>query len=104
MYGSFILNKEWEALIGLSITDPKHSFMFISLEESWLKQLYVQYMIGIDEPILRLPGVLGKFKTNSEFYIPALRFVGQGFNLGITANRINEPGCEWQLKLIRRKH
>ena len=98
------MNNSWYGLIGRSITDPKHSFMFITLEEAWLKQLYVQYMIGIDEPLLRLPGVQGKFKTNSEFYIPTLRFVGKSFNLTITAERIDKPGCEWQLKLIRRKY
>lgn len=97
------MNEEWKALIGKSITDPKHSHVYITLEESWLKQLYVQYMLGIEEPVLRLPGVLGKYKTNSEYFIGTLRFIGKGFSKRIEADRINEPGCEWQLRLARWK-
>lgn len=97
------MNKDWEALIGKSITDRKHNHVFITLEESWLKQLYIQYMLGIEEPVLRLPGVLGKYKTNSEFRIPTLGFIGKGFKPRIAADRINEPGCEWQLRIIRWK-
>ena len=95
------MNDSWEALVGKSITDLNHNHVFITLEESWLKQLYVQFMLGIEKPVLKLPGVLGKYKTNSEYKIPVVRFIGKSFYYRIKADRINEPGCEWQLRVIR---
>ena len=96
------MNEEWEVLIGKSITGLNHNHVFITLEESWLKQLYVQFMLGIEKPVLKLPGVLGKYKTNSEYNIPMVRFIGKSFYPRIKAERINQPDCEWQLKVERR--
>lgn len=96
----------WHELIGRSITGINHQYVFITLEESWLKQLRAQYMLGIEEPKLRLPGVLGKYKTNSEYTISTAYYpegIGR-FKPRIIAERIDEPGCEWQLKLIRRRY
>lgn len=100
------MNDCWHDCVGRSITDPKYSFMFITLEESWLKQLRAQYMLGIEEPVLKLPGILGKFKTNSEYRISTAHYpegIGS-FGPRIVAERIDKPGCEWQLKLIRRRY
>lgn len=96
----------WDHLEGRSITAAFNNHVFIVLELSWLKQLRAQYMLGIEEPMLKLPGVLGRYKTNSEYRLSTAYYpegVGS-FKPRIIAERINEPGCEWQLRLIRRKY
>lgn len=50
------MNETWEALVGKSITSGFDGHVFITLELSWLKQLRAQYMLGVPEPLLRLPG------------------------------------------------
>jgi hypothetical protein len=60
-------------------------------------------MLGIEEPTLRLPGVVGKYKTNSEYRI-ITDYYPEGVGRSkprIIADRINEPGCEWQLRVIQ---
>lgn len=97
------MNDSWEALVGHSITSGFDGHVYIILEESWIKQLRTQYMLGIKEPLLRLPGVLGKYKTNSEYRL-STAYYPEGisrFKPRIIADRIDEPGCEWQLRLIR---
>lgn len=97
------MNDSWEALVGRSITSGFDGHVYIVLEESWIKQLRTQYMLGIKEPLLRLPGVLGKYKTNSEYRL-STAYYPEGisrFKPRIIADRIDEPGCEWQLRLIR---
>lgn len=97
------MNDSWEALVGKSITSGFDGHVYIVLEESWIKQLRTQYMLGIKEPLLRLPGVLGKYKTNSEYRL-STAYYPEGisrFKPRIIADRIDEPGCEWQLRLIR---
>ena len=97
------MNDSWNHLEGLTITSGFDPHVFITLELSWLKQLRVQYMLGIPEPLLRLPGVIGKYKTNSEYRINTGYFP-EGIASSkprIIADRINEPGCEWQLRVIR---
>lgn len=104
--GSSILNDPWEDLAGRTITAVFNQHIYITLELSWLKQLRTQYILGIEEPTLRLPGVLGKYKTNSEYTISTAYYpegIGS-FKPRIIADRINEPGCEWQLLLIRRNY
>lgn len=83
-----------------------HQHVFITLEESWLKQLRAQYMLGVEEPALKLYEVLGKYKTNSDYKISTAYYPeGAGrFKPRIIAERIDKPGCEWQLKLIRRRY
>lgn len=97
------MNKSWEALVGKSITSVFNGHVYIVLEESWIKQLRTQYMLGIKEPLLRLPGVLGKYKTNSEYKLNITHYPEgvSKFKPRIIADRINEPGCEWQLRVIR---
>lgn len=99
------MNDRWHELIGKNITGINQQHVFITLEEFWLKQLRAQYMLGIKEPILKLPGVLGKYKNNSEYRVSTAYYPeGLGkFKPRIIAERINEPGCEWQLRLIGRK-
>lgn len=97
------MNESWEALVGRSITSGFDGHVYIVLEEAWIKQLRTQYMLGIKEPLLRLPGVLGKYKTNSEYRL-STAYYPEGisrFKPRIIADRIDEPGCEWQLRLIR---
>ena len=97
------MNDSWEALVGKSITSGFDGHVYIVLEESWIKQLRVQYMLGIPEPLLRLPGVIGKYKTNSDYQLTTGYFP-EGLARSkprIIADRIDEPGCEWQLRLIR---
>lgn len=97
------MNDSWEALVGRSITSGFDGHVYIVLEEAWIKQLRTQYMLGIKEPLLRLPGVLGKYKTNSEYRL-STAYYPEGisrFKPRIIADRIDEPGCEWQLRLIR---
>lgn len=97
------MNDSWEALVGRSITSGFDGHVYIVLEEPWIKQLRTQYMLGIKEPLLRLPGVLGKYKTNSEYRL-STAYYPEGisrFKPRIIADRINEPGCEWQLRVIR---
>lgn len=97
------MNDSWEALVGKSITSGFDGHVYIVLEEAWIKQLRTQYMLGIKEPLLRLPGVLGKYKTNSEYRL-STAYYPEGisrFKPRIIADRIDEPGCEWQLRLIR---
>ncbi len=97
------MGDSWEALVGKSITSGFVGHVYIVLEESWIKQLRTQYMLGIKEPLLRLPGVLGKYKTNSEYRL-STAYYPEGisrFKPRIIADRIDEPGCEWQLRLIR---
>ena len=97
------MNNLWEALVGRSITSGFDGHVYIVLEEAWIKQLRTQYMLGIKEPLLRLPGVLGKYKTNSEYRL-STAYYPEGisrFKPRIIADRIDEPGCEWQLRLIR---
>lgn len=97
------MNYSWEALVGKSITSGFDGHVYIVLEESWIKQLRAQYMLGVPEPILRLPGVIGKYKTNSDYLITTGYFP-EGIARSkprIIADRINEPGCEWQLRVIR---
>lgn len=93
----------WHKLIGRSITSRFDPHVFITFEESWLKQLRTQYMLGVPEPLLRLPGVIGKYKTNSDYQLTTGYFPeGAGRSKPrIIADRINEPGCEWQLRVIR---
>lgn len=97
------MNNSWESLVGRSITSGFDGHVYIALEESWIKQLRAQYMLGVPEPILRLPGVIGKYKTNSDYLITTGYFP-EGIARSkprIIADRINEPGCEWQLRVIR---
>lgn len=97
------MNESWEGLVGKSITSGFDGHVYIVLEESWIKQLRAQYMLGIKEPLLRLPGVLGKYKTNSEYRLNTGYFP-EGIASSkprIIADRINEPGCEWQLRVVR---
>lgn len=97
------MDDSWEAFVGKSITSRFDHHVFITLELSWLKQLRIQYMLGIKEPLLRLPGVIGKYKTNSEYKLNTGYFP-EGIARSkprIIADRIDEPGCEWQLRLIR---
>ena len=97
------MNESWEALVGKSNTSGFDGHVFITLELSWLKQLRAQYMLGVPEPLLRLPGVIGKYKTNSDYQL-ATRYYPEGIARSkprIIADRINEPGCEWQLRVIR---
>lgn len=97
------MNYSWEALVGKSITSGFDGHVYIVLEESWIKQLRTQYMLGIKEPLLRLPGVLSKYKTNSEYRLNTAHYPEgiSRFKPRIIADRIDEPGCEWQLRLIR---
>lgn len=97
------MNDSWEALVGRSISSAFDRHVYIVLEESWIKQLRTQYMLGIEEPLLRLPGVLGKYKTNSEYRLNTAHYPEgvSRFKPRIIADRIDEPGCEWQLRLIR---
>lgn len=100
------MNDTWESLAGRSITASFNQHVYIVLEESWLKQLRAQYALGIEEPVLRLPEVLGKFKTNSDYRLSTAYYpegIGN-FRPRIIADRINEPGCEWQLRLVRRNY
>nr|DAH75803.1 MAG TPA: hypothetical protein [Caudoviricetes sp.] len=97
------MNDSWNHLVGRTITFRFDPHVFITLELSWLKQLRAQYMLGVPEPLLRLPGVIGKYKTNSEYRINTGYFP-EGIASSkprIIADRINEPGCEWQLRVIR---
>lgn len=97
------MNESWEWLVGKSITSRFNGHVFITLELSWLKQLRAQYMLGVPEPLLRLPGVIGKYKTNSDYQL-ATGYYPEGIARSksrIMADRINEPGCEWQLRVIR---
>lgn len=97
------MDDSWNHLEGRSITSGFDGHVFITLELSWLNQLRAQYMLGVPEPLLRLPGVIGKYKTNSEYRINTGYFP-EGIASSkprIIADRINEPGCEWQLRLIR---
>lgn len=97
------MNKSWEYLEGRTITSGFDPHVFITFELSWLKQLYIQYMLGVPEPLLRLPGVIGKYKTNSDYQLTTSYFP-EGLGISkprIIADRINEPGCEWQLRVIR---
>lgn len=97
------MDKGWEALVGKSITSGFDGHVYIVLEESWIKQLRAQYMLGVSEPLLRLPGVIGKYKTNSDYQLTTGYFP-EGLARSkprIIADRINEPGCEWQLRVIR---
>lgn len=97
------MNDSWNHLEGRPITSGFDPHVFITVELSWLKQLHLQYMLGIEEPLLRLSGVLGKYKTNNNYWIStALYPEGTSrFKPRIVADRINEPGCEWQLRVIR---
>ena len=97
------MNDSWEALVGKSITSGFDGHVFITLELSWLKQLRAQYMLGVPEPLLRLPGVIGKYKTNSDYQLTT-GYYPEGvsrFKPRLIADRIDEPGCEWQLRVIR---
>lgn len=97
------MNDSWEGLVGKSITSGFDGHVYIVLEESWIKQLRAQYMLGVPEPLLRLPGVIGKYKTNSEYWISTAHYP-EGVTRSkprIIADRIDEPGCEWQLRVIR---
>lgn len=97
------MDKGWNHLEGRTITSGFDPHVFIIFEMSWLKQLYVQYMLGIEEPLLRLPGVIGKYKTNSDYTLTTA-YYPEGvsrFKPRIIADRINEPDCEWQLRVIR---
>ena len=97
------MDDSWEALVGKSITSGFDGHVYIVLEESWIKQLRAQYMLGVPEPLLRLPGVIGKYKTNSDYQLSTGYFPeGAGRSKPrIIADRIDEPGCEWQLRVIR---
>lgn len=97
------MNESWNHLEGKSITSGFDGHVYIVLELSWLKQLRAQYMLGVPEPLLRLPGVIGKYKTNSDYQLTTGYFP-EGIARSkprIIADRINEPGCEWQLRVIR---
>lgn len=97
------MNESWEAIVGKSITSGFDGHVYIVLEESWIKQLRAQYMLGVPEPLLRLPGVIGKYKTNSDYQLTSGYFP-EGLARSkprIIADRIDEPGCEWQLRVIR---
>lgn len=94
------MNYSWEALVGKSITSGFDPHVFITLELSWLKQLRAQYMLGVPEPLLRLPGVIGKYneyRLNTGYFPEGIA----SSKPRIIADRINEPGCEWQLRVIR---
>lgn len=97
------MDNRWINLTGRTLRSGFHNHVFITLEEIWLRNLYTQYMIGVEEPVLKLPGVLGKYKTNSDYEITTAHYP-EGiarFKPRIIADRINEPGCEWQLRVIR---
>lgn len=97
------MDKGWNHLEGCTITSGFDPHVFITFELAWLKQLYVQYMLGVEEPLLRLPGVMGKYKTNSDYQLTT-GYYPEGVARSkprIIADRINEPGCEWQLRVIR---
>lgn len=97
------MNDSWNHLEGKSITSRFDGHVYIVLELNWLKQLRAQYMLGVPEPLLRLPGVIGKYKTNSDYQLTTGYFP-EGIARSkprIIADRINEPGCEWQLRVIR---
>lgn len=97
------MNDSWNHLEGHTITSHFDPHVFITLELSWLKQLRTQYMLGVPEPLLRLPGVIGKYKTNSDYQLTT-GYYPEGvsrFKPRIIADRIDEPGCEWQLRVIR---
>lgn len=97
------MNDSWNQLAGRHLTSGFDPHVFITFELSWLKQLYLQYMLGIEEPLLRLPGVLGKYKTNGNYWISTALYPEgiSRFKPRIIADRIDEPGCEWQLRVIR---
>lgn len=97
------MNDSWNHLEGRSITSGFDGHVFITLELSWLNQLRAQYMLGVPEPLLRLSGVIGKYKTDSEYWISTAHYPEgvSRFKPRIIADRINEPGCEWQLRVIR---
>ena len=97
------MNDSWNHLEGKSITSGFDPHVFITLELPWLKQLRAQYMLGVPEPLLRLPGVISKYKTNSEYRLN-VGYFPEGIASSkprIIADRIDEPGCEWQLRVIR---
>lgn len=70
---------------------------YVLLKEWMLKPLYAQYLVGIPEPVFKMPGIVSEL-TNSTTQVTT-PFVPLSFTsrIRLVLEPCNEPGFEYQL-------
>lgn len=87
---------------GTRLRAPGCHHEYVLLKEWMLKPLWLQYALGIPMPKHKLPGVVSNYCTGEEPGITSRICVDFFTSAHLYLEYIGEPGCDYQLLIVRR--
>lgn len=86
---------------GMRIRASGTAFQSVLLKEWMLKPLWLQYALGVERPVHKLPGVVAEFTKESQTNRTSRICINFEDHIYLVLERIDEPQYEYQLVIVR---